>query len=84
MNNKYIDIDFNSVEGFKGLTQEQQELFKDTYIMHNSIVGLDYKEGWTPVKVDWVEDEEDTRYSYLKVIFKNGDWLHYTKNKEWY
>ena len=34
MNNKYIDIDFNQIEGFKGLTQEQQELFKDNYKMH--------------------------------------------------
>ena len=81
---KYIDIDFNEVEGYKDLTQAQQELFKDTYRLHNSIAGTEYKEGWRPLKVNWVEDEEDTKYSYLKVIFKNGKWLHYTQTKDWY
>ncbi len=81
---EYIDIDFSEVEGYKNLTQAQQELFKDTYRRHNSIVGTDYKEGWRPLKVNWVEDAEDTRYSYLKVIFNNGNWLHYTQKKDWY
>jgi hypothetical protein len=82
MDNKYLEIDFNNVEGFDQLTQEQQELFKSTYKEHNSIAGTEYKKGWIPIKVQWVE-EKPIKYSYLKVDFKNGDWLHYTK-KGWY
>lgn len=81
---EYIDIDFNEVGGYKDLTQAQRELFKDTYRLHNSIAGTEYKEGWRPVRVNWVEDKEDARYSYLKVTFKNGGWLHYTQKMTWY
>lgn len=84
MRNQFINIDFTKVEGYGKLTQNQKELFEDTYKIHNSIVGLDYKEDWTPIEVIWVEDRENKGYSYLKVIFKNGDWLHYTQKKEWY
>lgn len=83
MNNYYIDIDFNKVKGFNKLEPEQQKLFIDTYKIHNSIVGIDYKEGWKPIKVKWVE-ENPAKYSYLKVDFANGDWLHYTQKQEWY
>lgn len=80
----YIDIDFNNVEGFCKLSPMQQKLFIETYKIHNSIVGTDYKEGWRPIKVRWVENKENNKYSYLRVDFKNGDWLHYTQNKDWY
>ena len=79
----YLEIDFTKVKGFDKLNQEQQELFIETYRIHNSIVGTDYKEGWKPLKVKWVK-EIPSRYSYLRVEFQNGDWLHYTQNKEWY
>ncbi len=79
----YIEIYFNNVEGFDKLTQEQQKLFIKTYKLHNSIVGYDYKEGWIPVKVAWIE-ENPSVYSYLRVEFRNGDWLHYTRKGEWY
>lgn len=79
----YIEIDFNKVKGFNKLTPEQQELFKSTYRVHNSVHGLDYKEEWVPVSVKWIV-ENPTRYSYLKVVFRNGDWLHYTQSGTWY
>jgi len=79
----YVEIDFNAVEGFNKLTPEQQSLFIDTYKKHNSLVGSEYKEEWQPVKVAWVK-ESPSRYSYLKVEFKNGDWLHYTQKGDWY
>lgn len=79
----YIDIDFNKVKGFNKLTSDQQQLFIDIYKVHNSIVGNDYKDGWKPLKVKWVKDNPD-KYSYLRVDFKNGDWLHYLINKTWY
>lgn len=80
----YIEIDFNKVKGFDKLTQGQQELFIGIYKRHNSCQGNDYKKDWTPVSVKWVRDKENSKYSYLKVIFKNGDWLHYTQRGEWY
>jgi hypothetical protein len=79
----YIEINFNAVEGFNKLTPEQQNLFIATYKRHNSIVGSEYKEEWQPVKVAWVE-EKPSQYSYLKVDFKNGQWLHYTQKGDWY
>lgn len=79
----YIEIDVNKVKGFNKLTPEQQGLFIRTYKFHNSIVGNDYKEGWVPVKVKWIE-KNPSRCSYLKVDFKNGEWLHYTQKGEWY
>ena len=79
----YIEIDFSKVKGFNKLTPGQQELFIKTYKIHNSIVGNDYKEDWRPIKVVWVE-EKPSKYSYLRVEFQNGDWLHYTQSKEWY
>ena len=79
----YVEIDFNKVKGFEKLTQKQQELFIGIYKKHNSCQGNDYKKDWAPVSVKWVKDNPE-RYSYLKVIFKNGDWLHYTQRGEWY
>lgn len=79
----YIEIDFMKVKGFDNLTKEQQSLFIDTYKRHNSIVGSKYKESWQPIKVAWVK-EKPSQYSYLKVDFKNGQWLHYTQRGDWY
>jgi hypothetical protein len=79
----YIEINFNNVKGFNKLTPEQQKLFIETYKRHNSIVGTEYKAEWQPVKVAWVE-EKPSKYSYLRVEFKNGNWLHYTQKGEWY
>ena len=80
----YIEIDFNKVKGFNKLTPEQQELFTSTYEGHNSIHGTDYKEDWIPVSVKWIEDKKDNRNSHLKVVFRNGIWLHYTQSGKWY
>lgn len=79
----YIEIDFSKVKGFNKLTPEQQELFIETYKLHNSIQGHEYKEDYIPVSVKWVE-ENSNRKSYFKVVFKNGIWLRYTQKKEWY
>ena len=76
----YIEIDFYKVIGFNKLTPKQQELFKSTYRVHNSIHGTDYKEDYIPASVRWVND----RPGYLKVVFRNGNWLHYTQRGEWY
>lgn len=76
----YIEIDFNKVKGFNKLTPEQQELFINTYKRHNSCHGYEYKEDYIPVSVKWIQ----SNLSYLKVVFRNGIWLHYTQRGEWY
>lgn len=73
----YIEIDFDKVKGFNKLTPGQQKLFIETYKLHNSIQGSEYKEDYVPVSVKWEN-------GYLKVVFKNGIWLHYTQKGEWY
>lgn len=72
------------MKGYESLTTSQQKLFSETYKLHNSMVGTDYKKEWKPVIVGWVKDQEDEKNSYLKVVFSNGEWLHYTQKKEWY
>lgn len=65
-----------NVKGFNKLTKEQQELLIRTNARHKAGVGLDYKDGWTPTKVSPLGKN-------LKVVFKNGDWLHYYTNGTW-
>lgn len=66
----------DKVKGFNKLTKEQQELLIRTNARHKAGVGTDYKDGWTPVKVSPLGNN-------LKVVFKNGDWLHYYTNGTW-
>lgn len=73
----YIEIDFNNVKGFKKLSSAAQEVFQRVYKLHNSAQGIAYKEGWVPVSV------QETK-THLKVVFRNGDWLHYLPNGTWY
>lgn len=63
------------IKGFRNLTKEQQKLFVSTYTEH--LASIENKESWQAVSVTW-------EGSYLKVTFKNGEWLHYTKSGEWY
>lgn len=73
----YIDINFEEVRGFNNLTKEQQDTFRNTYKLHNSVQGNDYKEEWIPISVESIEN-------HLKVVFRNGIWLHYTQRGDWY
>ncbi len=67
--------DFNSIKGYKSLEKWQQELLKETYSNHMEYI--ENKEQWEIESVKWDN-------SYLKVTFKNGTWLHYTKSGHWY
>lgn len=66
-----------NVRGFNKLTPEQQELLIRINERHKAGVGTAYKEGWTPVSVKSLGRN-------LKVVFKNGEWLHYTPEGTWY
>lgn len=74
--NKYIEIDFEKVSGFKKLSKHSKRLFIKIYQKHNAGQGVDYKEKWIPKKV---KDEGD----FLRVDFKNSEWLHYYFNGTW-
>jgi hypothetical protein len=73
----YIKIDFNEVEGYNKLSDDAKKVFERVYKAHNSAQGNDYKEKYIPTSVK--EHKE-----YLEVHFKDGEWLHYTANGEWY
>lgn len=67
------------VKGYKKLTEGQQKLFEAVFKRHNAGIGMEFKKEYMPVSVKW-----DNRGKFLKVVFKNGDWLHYTQNHDWY
>ncbi len=80
MDNTKADI--TKITGFKKLASWQQKLFRDIHKLHNSMIGSN-KEDY-PVSVKWIKDKKEPRHSYLKVVFKNGEWLHYTLQGNWY
>lgn len=64
------------VTGFNKLTEQQQQLLIRTNARHRAGVGTSYKDGWTPTNVSPLGRN-------LKVVFKNGEWLHYYTNGTW-
>lgn len=73
----YINIEFNNVKGFNALSDKAKEVFKNTYILHNSAQGNDYRENYIPVKVK-------EHKNFIEVHFVNGKWLHYLPDGTWY
>lgn len=72
----YIEIKFEEIKGYDKLSEVSKKFFKKVYKLHNSIIGLEYKNNWIPIKV--IE-----RTTYLKVYFKNGEYLNYYINGTW-
>lgn len=70
-------MDFGSVKGYKKLTEEQRLFFERMFKKHQAGLGTEAKKDFTPVSVKW-------KKTYLKVVFKNGEWLHYTQSGTWY
>lgn len=77
--NNYIEIDFSKVTGYNNLTQFRKIMFSDIYKKHNSSLGTQEKEKWIPIKV------ENCYHSgfCFRVIFANGEWLHYYCDCTW-
>lgn len=75
----YVQIDCKKVKGYEKLSSEQQKLFVETYKIHNSIQGQDYKKEWIPVSIS-----VDAENNHLRVMFKNGEWLYYLPDRTWY
>lgn len=72
----YRDIEFENIRGYKKLSPVAKKHFETIYKMHNSIVGLEYKEDWEPIKI--IEHK-----NWIEVHFKNGKWLHYYYDGTW-
>lgn len=70
-------MDLNNIKGFNKLTEQAKAVFIRVYANHRSAVGNEYKDGWTAIAVK-------ERRKGVEVIFKNGEWLHYTPNGTWY
>lgn len=70
-------MELGSVRGYKKLTEEQKKLFERVFYKHQSGLGIEAKKDFTPVSIKWEK-------TYLKVVFKNGEWLHYTQTGSWY
>ncbi len=63
------------IKGYLKLEKWQQDLFESVYKSHMACVGN--KDNWIVKSISWEK-------TYLKVSFKNGEWLHYTKSGTWY
>lgn len=63
------------VSGYSKLAIEDQEILKKVYMKHMECI--ENKSLWELKSVKAVG-------SYLKVTFKNGEWLHYTRSGTWY
>lgn len=70
-------MELEKVRGFKNLTEEKQKLFERVFYKHQTSLGDEAKVDYTPISVKWEK-------TYLKVTFKNGSWLHYTRTGSWY
>lgn len=72
----------DKVKGFENLTPYQQELLIAINARHKAGVGTDYKDGFTPVRVEAKPSLKNKMR--LKVWFKNGIWLNYSEDGSWY
>lgn len=68
-------MDLSKVKGYKKLLKWQQELLERVYKKH--LASIESKVQWEIKSVIWDR-------TYLKVIFINGEWLHYTTDGYWY
>ncbi|WP_083273308.1 hypothetical protein [Geosporobacter ferrireducens] len=73
----YVDINLNEVKGYDKLSESAKKLFGEVYKRHNTWHELACREDWVPVQV------QECKH-HLKVIFKNGEWLHYLPNGTWF
>ena len=67
----------NQIKDYSKLSLLAKKAFDETYAKHQSCLGESEKANWQAVRVKENRD-------YIRVDFKNGEWLHYTKNRTWY
>lgn len=66
----------SNIEGYTQLSLESRNLFCGIYKVHHAGHGIDFKDDWKAV---YIKDCE----RFLKVTFKNGEWLHYYPDGTW-
>lgn len=66
----------SNIEGYAALSLDARKLFCKTYQVHHDGHGVNHKDKWKAVSVE-------DRAGYLKVMFKNDEWLHYYLNGTW-
>lgn len=64
------------IKGYNKLTDQQKDIFDKTYEKHQECV--EDKSKYIPISVKPITK------TMLKVVFKNGDWYHYTSGLVWY
>ena len=68
----------DKIKGYDKLSEIQKKIFIYTFNRHHSSLGSAAKEEYTPISV------KELSQTVLKVTFKNGQWLHYNANLDWY
>lgn len=68
-------MNVEKVSGYSRLATDDQKVLKTVYAKHMACI--EDKSLWELKSVTATE-------RYLKVTFKNGDWLHYTRSGNWY
>lgn len=79
--NLFRELSMMNVEGYEKLTDEQKDLFDQTYKSHVAMMGADMRKKHTEEHIEKVEWDKSAKC--LKVHFDNGDWYHY-QGGDWY
>lgn len=79
--NLFRELSMVKVKGYDKLTEEQKELFDQTYKAHLSMMGADMRKKHTDEHIKEVKWDEGEKC--LKVYFDHGEWYHYESGK-WY
>lgn len=67
----------DKVKGYGDLNPFQKNIFEKVYRKHQGCLNNESKVGFEPKQVAWEK-------GYLRVVFKNKVWLHYTTAGTWY
>lgn len=66
----------------KHLNDQEYKILLETYAAHNSSMSLNKRKNYTLSHI--VKVEKNINENCLNVYYENGDWWHYTPNKQWY
>lgn len=64
------------------LNDQEYKILLETYADHNSSMSLSKRKNYTLSHI--VKVERNINENCLNVYYENGDWWHYTPNKQWY
>jgi DNA-binding PadR family transcriptional regulator len=70
-----MGFNYEDINGYYQLSDAGKELFKRVHKQH-----MDNIED----KTDWIVASVQEHRKYIKVTFRNGEWLHYGVDGTWY